>query len=191
MLGEALFDAMLESPSGVVFTHSEPEDSWRRVTSLDGKLNVAIPEMLDALVAVPDTPLPLTSEEYPLVLAAGERRSFTANTIFRDPDWRKRDRAGALRISAEDAAALGLDDGDSARITTVRGSVIAAVEVSDTMQPGHISLPNGLGVDYPDEDGQAVATGASTNELTYLGHQDPFAGTPWHKHVPARVEAVG
>ncbi len=190
MLAEALFDAMLNSPSGVVFSHSEPEESWRRVTTLDKKLNVAIPEMLEAVGAVPEMPVSLTSDDYPLVLAAGERRSFTANTILRDPDWRRRDRGGALRISAADAGNLGLVDGGDARVSTVNGSVIAPVEISDTMQEGHISLPNGLGLDYPNEDGTPVPTGASTNELTYLGHQDPFAGTPWHKHVPAKVEAV-
>ena len=29
-----------------------------------------------------------------------------------------------------------------------------------------------------------------TNELTSLEWRDPLAGTPWHKHVPARIEAV-
>ena len=61
-----------------------------------------------------------------------------------------------------------------------------AVEVSDRMQPGHVSLPNGLGLDYPD----AGATGVAPNELTAGEDRDSFAGTPWHKHTPARVEAL-
>ncbi|NHA01117.1 hypothetical protein G5V59_17880 [Nocardioides sp. W3-2-3] len=40
-----------------------------------------------------------TSAEFPLVLSAGERRSFTANVIIRNPQWRRRDADGALRIS--------------------------------------------------------------------------------------------
>ena len=58
------------------------------------------------------------------------------------------------------------------------------------MQPGHISLPNGLGLDYPGEDG-VVAAGVAPNELTASEDRDWLAGTPWHKHVPARLEAVG
>ncbi len=58
------------------------------------------------------------------------------------------------------------------------------------MQPGHVSLPNGLGVDYPDDDGNVVLTGVALNELTSLRWRDPLALTPWHKHVPARVEVV-
>ena len=55
----------------------------------------------------------------------------------------------------------------------------------------HLTLPNGLGVDYPKSDREeAETTDFPPNELTYIGHQDEFAGTPWHKHVPARVEAA-
>jgi hypothetical protein len=55
------------------------------------------------------------------------------------------------------------------------------------MRRGHVSLPNGLGVRYPDGDGLA-ATGVAPNELTGTEDRDPFVGTPWHKHVPARIE---
>ncbi len=68
-------------------------------------------------------------------------------------------------------------------MVTERGSADAAVEVTDTQQPGHVSLPNGLGVDHPDG-----TPGVAPNELTSLGHRDWLAGTPWHKHVPARLE---
>jgi formate dehydrogenase len=64
------------------------------------------------------------------------------------------------------------------------------VEVSDVMQDGHVSLPNGLGLDHPAEDGSLVVTGAAPNELTSSEDRDPIAGTPWHKHVRARVERV-
>ncbi len=73
---------------------------------------------------------------------------------------------------------------------TSRGSAEAVVEVTDAMLPGHISLPNGQGVDYPSESGEPVLTGVPANELTATDWRDPLARTPWHKHVPARVEAV-
>lgn len=133
-----------------------------------------------------DTEPGWTTEEFPLVLSAGERRSFTANTIFRDPNWRRRDAGGALRISPQDAAARGLDNGDSARIVTERGAAEASVEITDMMRPGHISLPNGLGVDHPEHGRSGVAP----NDLTSLELRDSFAGMPWHKYVPARVEAL-
>jgi anaerobic selenocysteine-containing dehydrogenase len=123
-------------------------------------------------------------------LSAGERRSFTANTIFRDPRWRKKDADGLLRMNPLDATKLGVTDGDRVRLTTKRASVEVPVEVSGMMQPGHVSLPNGLGVDHSTEDGHRVQTGVAPNELTATEDRDWLAGTPWHKHVAARIEAL-
>ena len=63
-------------------------------------------------------------------------------------------------------------------------------EVNDTMQTGHISLPNGLGLGYSPAGGEPELTGVAPNELTSSEWRDPIAGTPWHKHVPARLESV-
>lgn len=161
----------------------------KRIGTPDGKLHLALPDLLaelDALVGGPGAP---RDEAFPFVLSAGERRSFTANTIIRDPAWRKKDAAGALRISETDAAGLGVVSGDVVRVTTKRGSAIVPVEVSDRMQRGHVSLPNGLGLGYP-ADGGVETTGVAPNELTAAEDRDPFVGTPWHKYVPARVERI-
>ena len=186
-LGEALFDAIVDSPSGVTFSIDEYEDSWARVRTPGGLFNLDIEPMLEALAALATTAPPGSDPEFPLVLSAGERRSFTANTIFRDPSWRKRDPAGSLRISAADAAAIGLADGDTALLTTKRGTAEVVVEIHDAMRAGHLSLPNGLGVTQL-PGGRPV--GVAPNELTSSDHRDPIAGTPYHKHVPARLERL-
>jgi anaerobic selenocysteine-containing dehydrogenase len=188
--GNELFDAILANPSGVVFAVDEYDASWHRVRTPDGKLRLVIPELLDELAALGTAEPAAGAAEFPFVLSAGERRSWTANTIFRDPRWRKKDVDGALRVSPADALRLGLRDGGRARLTTKRGSVEATVEVSEMMQPGHVSLPNGLGCTYPDEAGRIRRPGVAPNELTASEDRDPIAGTPWHKHVPARVEAI-
>ncbi|HWE33146.1 MAG TPA: molybdopterin-dependent oxidoreductase [Solirubrobacteraceae bacterium] len=188
--GEALFDAILAGDHGVTLTLDEYEHAWSYVRHHDKRIVLEIPGLLEELAQLQGEQPRWTSEELPFVLSAGERRATTANTIIRDPEWRKRDAAGALRISPADAAALGLEDGGTARVTTATGSARAIVEVTDAMLPGHISLPNGQGVDYPSESGEPVLTGVPANELTATGWRDPLARTPWHKHVPARVEAV-
>jgi len=60
--------------------------------------------------------------------------------------------------------------------------------VSPMMQPGHVSLPNGQGLEYRSADGSVVRAGVAPNELTDVAMRDFLAGTPWHKHVPARLE---
>lgn len=190
-LGEALFDAILTRRSGVPFTVNDHADAFAHVAHDGRRINLEIPELLGELERLREEDRPLTTQEFPLVLSAGERRSSTANTILRDPAWRKKDSQGALRVSPVDAERLGLSDGARARVTTKRGSAVAVVEVTDAMQPGHVSLPNGFGLAYPDADGQLVIQGVPPNELTASEDRDWIAGTPWHKHVPARVEAVG
>lgn len=153
----------------------------------DRKIALEIPEMLDDLRALATAPARLTTPDLPIVLSVGERRAYTANDIFRDPTWRKRDANGALRVSVEDAQALGLADGGLARITTAAGSAEATVEITETMLPGHAALPNGFGLDYTDGDGSTVVPGVAPNALTSSGWRDAYAGTPWHKHVPADI----
>jgi anaerobic selenocysteine-containing dehydrogenase len=188
--GDALFDAILNSPSGVTFTAHEYQDDFALISHADHKIALEIPEMLDDLRQLATAPAQLTTPEFPIVLSVGERRAYTANDIFRDPSWRKRDADGALRVSVEDAQALGLVDGCRARISTATGSAEATVEITETMLPGHAALPNGFGLDYIGDDGRTVTAGVAPNALTSTEWRDPYAGTPWHKHVPARIEAA-
>src|SRR6185369_5238097 len=134
--GNELFDAILDSPSGVTFTRDEYGHDFERIVHPDKRIALALPEMLAELATLDDGPVRRTTDRLPIVLSVGERRSFTANDIFRDPGWRKRDADGRLRVSAEDAARLGLIDGARATITTSRGSAVAVVQVSDAMQAG-------------------------------------------------------
>lgn len=186
--GNALFDAILQSRSGVTFTVHEYDDDFALISHPDHKIALEIPEMLADMKGLAAPPRELTSPEFPIVLSAGERRAYTANDIIRDPSWRKRDADGALRVSAQDADALGLTDGGRARITTAAGAAEATVEISESMLPGHVSLPNGYGLDFVDGDGRGQVPGVAPNSLTSSGWRDAYAGTPWHKHVPARIE---
>lgn len=188
--GDELFDAILDSPSGLIFSVDDYDESWKRIGFANGKINAGVPELYDELKQLATEAPPGPTADYPFFLSAGERRSFTANTIFRNPQWRKKDRAGSLRINPGDAANLGLDEGDLARVSTCRGTAVAPVEITDQMQTGHVSLPNGLGVDYSGIDLETFPIGVAPNDLTSVDDRDWFAGTPWHKTVPANVEAA-
>jgi anaerobic selenocysteine-containing dehydrogenase len=188
--GNALFTAILQSRSGVTFTEHEYTDDWALISHGDHRIALEIPELLGEFALLASDRPALTSSEFPIVLSAGERRAFTANDIIRDPGWRKRDTDGALRVSVEDAGSLGLVDGGRARITTASGTAEACVEVSDTMLPGHAALPNGYGLAFTASDGTVKTPGVAPNALTASDWRDAYAGTPWHKHVPARIDPV-
>lgn len=188
--GNELFEAILEGRSGMTLTLDEYEDDFGYIAHPDGRIALEIPEMIAELAGLANVQPRLTTPELPVVLSVGERRAYTANDIFRNPEWRKRDAKGALRVSAEDAERFGLADGGLARITTARGTAVASVEVNDRMQAGHAALPNGYGLDFTDEQGETRAPGVAPNSLTSSEWRDAIAGTPWHKHVPARLEPL-
>jgi anaerobic selenocysteine-containing dehydrogenase len=178
---DQLFNTILSSPSGVVFAVDEWSEVLGRIGTADGKIHLALPDLQAELARVLTSPIDAVDPQFPFVLSAGERRSFTANTIIRDGAWRKKDADGALRLSPADARALGVATGALVKLTTKRGSAVVSVEVSESMQAGHLALPNGMGT------GPA---GIAPNELTSAEDRDSFVGTPWHKSVPARLERV-
>ncbi|MGL4305840.1 MAG: molybdopterin-dependent oxidoreductase [Mycobacteriaceae bacterium] len=188
--GEKLFDAILSNHNGVTFTVDEWEHVWNYVKRPDRKFTVHISELLSEVARLHREAPNFTTEEFPFILSAGERRAFTANTIFRDPKWRRRGGEGELRISSSDAIELGVSNGSQVQVVTATGRATATVEVSDMMQAGHISLPNGLGLDTVDDNGQPVRIGVAANDLTSIERRDWLAGTPWHKNVPARIEQL-
>lgn len=186
--GERLFQAILASRSGVVITDDIEDETWRR---LNGRpLQLDVPELLAEVERLGTRPTPTIAAEWPFILSAGERRAFTANTIMRDPGWRKRDAAGALRMSDVDAERLGVTAGDTVRLSTRRGSAEVTVETTPRMRSGHVSLPNGFGLVVRDHADEVRTAGIAPNELTASEDRDEWAGTPWHKHVPARIEAL-
>jgi formate dehydrogenase len=186
-----LFDAILERPSGTVFAVDRWDDVLNRIGTDDGEIHLALDDFLEELRALEVGPDEI-DEEFPFVLAAGERRAFTANTIIRDPHWRRKDADGALRINPDDASSLGIETGESVRLTTKRGSVVVTAEVTETVQPGHISLPNGTGLEHIDAGSPQgePSGGIAPNGLTSTDWRDPFVGTPWHKFVPARLDRL-
>jgi formate dehydrogenase len=83
----------------------------------------------------------------------------------------------------EDAAALGVGDGEIVWLETAVGEAPLPAQLDARMQAGFVSVPNGFGVS--DEDGQL--DGINLNELMAAGDRDPFTGCPHHKHVACRV----
>ncbi len=190
MLGENLFRKILDSPTSVKISEHTYADSWKIMKHKDGKIHLFIPEMaaeIEGLATEDNTP----DSAYPLILAAGERRDYNANQIYRDPAWRKIDRDGALRIHPLDAAASGVDDGAEVFCESERGRIRVVAAYDEAQRRGFVSLPHGHGMMYPDlEKEELVQHGPRLNELTSADWCDPIAKTPYHKYVPVRLSSI-
>lgn len=186
--GNQLFRAAVESDTAITIGISEDEESFQRIPFPDNKLQMVIRELLEEVDELRKLqPLVKLNAEFPLVLMAGARGAYTANCIIRDPRWTKGRNATALSMHPSDGEKFKLPDGARVRLETERGSAIVGLAYDDRMHPGQVSVPNGQGMSFEDEEGNTLPVGVFVNELTSVSHVDRFIGTPLHKFVPARV----
>ncbi|MFQ5514288.1 MAG: molybdopterin oxidoreductase family protein [Myxococcota bacterium] len=97
-----------------------------------------------------------------------------------------------LQIHPDDATRLGLTDGGSARVHSRVGSVEAAVEITDAIRPGVVSLPHGWGHDHDGTRMQVAVLrpGVNSNRLADEQVLDPLSGNAVLNGIPVSVEAV-
>jgi len=183
-----IYRLMLAHPEGVVIARVNEETNLAdHIGFEDGRVRLAPEPMLDEIRRVLETPA-ARDAEYPFVLAAGLRTRWTANTIQRDPSWRKgRGPHCTLNLSPADARRIGVRDGDPVRVTTRRASAVMPAHVDAKLLEGHVWMPNGFGMRYP-LDGVMTADGVNQNELTDVADRDPFTGIPHHRYVVCKIE---
>lgn len=187
-MGEELFKRILDHPEGLWIGKVDPDENLADIRTADGKINLVIPELrteLETLAAAREEEALKPDPAFPLVLMAGRHFSMNANTLMRNPAWNEGRRACTLMMHAADAGALNVTDGQTVRVTTEAGSVEIEVEVTETAHRGHVVIPHGFGIVY---DGKIH--GVNVNRLTKNTNRD-WLGTPMHRYVPCRVEAVG
>ncbi|MFJ5263006.1 molybdopterin oxidoreductase family protein [Streptomyces sp. NPDC088387] len=98
----------------------------------------------------------------------------------------------AAHIHPDDAARLGVRDGEPVRIKGAGGEVTAPAEVTDTVRPGVVSLPHGWGHDRPGTrlSHAAKDPGANVNQLLDGSLLDPLSGNAVLNGVPVEVAPV-
>ena len=123
-------------------------------------------------------PVEMPDAEYPFMLTTG-RRLESYNTGVQSSGYSSpRRREETVDMSPEDAARLGVRDGDAVRVTSRRGTVQAPARIETAMRPGLVFMT----MHFPDE--------VDTNRLT-IDATDPRSGTAEFKACAVRVEPVG
>jgi predicted molibdopterin-dependent oxidoreductase YjgC len=124
-----------------------------------------------------DPPLERPDAEYPFQLTTG-RRLDSYNTGVQTGGYSSPLRRGeTLDISPEDAARLGLMEGDPVRVSSRRGSVVAPAHLDRSLRAGLVFMT----FHFQDE--------VQTNVLT-VDYTDPKSGTAEFKACAVRVEPV-
>jgi anaerobic selenocysteine-containing dehydrogenase len=95
-----------------------------------------------------------------------------------------------MQVSRQDAARMGLRDGDEALVASRAGKVVAPVEVTDDLMPGVVSLPHGWGHDVENTRLRVARAhaGVNTNVLTDNQAYDVASGTAVLFGTPVTIE---
>ena len=113
------------------------------------------------------------SPEHPFRLVTSPARSFLNSTFAETPTSRKREGKPKVRIHPEDAARLGLREGDRVRLGNRRGEVVSVATLGGGQQPG-VLVAEGLWRDEDFEDGRGI------NHLTGGDPVPPNGGVGFH-----------
>ncbi|MGH9114092.1 MAG: molybdopterin dinucleotide binding domain-containing protein [Acidimicrobiales bacterium] len=94
-----------------------------------------------------------------------------------------------LHVNPGDAERLGLADGEPAEVTSRAGAVTIAVEVTDAIRPGVVSIPHGWGHDLPGVELSVARRYAGVNSNVLADEEliDPISGTAVLNGIPVEV----
>jgi formate dehydrogenase major subunit/formate dehydrogenase alpha subunit len=124
-------------------------------------------------------PIEEPDSEYPLVLSTGRTLYHynSATMTMRESGIKDKQEDPFFEISAEDASALGLGEGDWARLVSRRGDLEARTHITERVYPGLVWM----------------ALHFAEQKVNWLTHDvgDPLIGTPEFKISAVRVEPAG
>ena len=190
-LGDELFQAVIDAPSGLIVGSVDPDewDHFKAIANADGRIHLDVPEMLEWIEEIEPARelenLNSGRDEYPLIMSSGLHFDGNANTQMRDPAWNEGKTYHWFRMHPDDAARQGLEDGQMVRVITEAGREEIELKIDATTRPGYALMPHGFGLVH-----QGKKHGANANRLAKNTHRDRLAGTPFHRYIRCRVEAV-
>ena len=184
LIGNILFQKLLDHPEGILMGKVDPDDNLKNLKTSDGKIHLYIEEMKEWMEEIEPAAEKeaLKNDEYPFILIAGRHFPYQGNSNMRDPAWNDHKPVCTLLMSEEDAQAIGIGDGEEVCITTETSAVMVPAEVSEIAVPGVVVLPHGFGLVY---EGQEY--GVNVNVLASAKFRDRIAATPLHRSVPCRI----
>jgi anaerobic selenocysteine-containing dehydrogenase len=190
-IGDELFQTVIDAPGGLIVGSVDPDewDHFKAIATADGRIYLDVPEMLEWIEEIEPAreleDLNSGRDEYPLIMSSGLHFDGNANTQMRDPAWNEGKTYHWFRMHPDDAARQGLEDGQMVRVITEAGREEIELKIDATTRPGYALMPHGFGLVH-----QGKKHGANANRLAKNTHRDRLAGTPLHRYIRCRVEAV-
>lgn len=182
-------ESLLKKPGCIDLGPLEPNLPARLETP-DGRLNLAPQVFLDdlprllAFTANADPALPF------VMIGRRQMRSHNSWTQNSHRLVKGRNRV-TVQIHPTDATRLGITDDAQVEVSARTGRVTLAAEITDSIAPGVVSIPQGWGQSGPGMQVAAKGGTVSINDLTDDRRIDPISGNAAFNGVPVALRAVG
>lgn len=189
-VGEIVFQKLLDHPEGFLAGELPLENNFKvGCRHPDRKARIFHDQWMADIHKLATTSPLQRDPSYPFVLNGGLRTGWTANTIVRDPSWRKgKGPHCPVIMNPSDAAALGIHDGAMVRLETRKGYLVGPAKLDANTATGHLQIPNGFGVEYPDPvTGELKTVGLLVNSIVDIRDRDPYTGIPHTKYIRCRI----
>ena len=169
---------LMRHPHGMVLGPREFGHFRDALRTDDKRVHVAPPEFVARARELLAEPVVVAPLDYPFTL--GNRRSrHSMNSWLNElPGLHPAGKGNDVLINPEDAAALGVADGDRVRVFSPAGSIELAAELSDRLRRGHVVVDHGWGSRIFDPRGGGEPQSFGVNRNLLVGDDiDPLSQT--------------
>jgi formate dehydrogenase len=186
------YDDILKYEHGWMYGTKEYGHLAAALRTADKSVHCAPPKFLFALRQELANRRTRTSTAYPMLLINRRTRESMNSWLNETPSLFEQQRSNAIELHPDDAAALGLEPGQWARVISPTGSIELPITIVEGGRPGVVAVAHGWGsrVFDPASGAAPQVLGANRNLLVDRTTIDPFSQTPSLNATPVRVEAL-
>ena len=178
---------ILDHPHGWVWAERR-YGVLRAEMNKDGRrIQLAPPTLLARARELVESP-PVLPDDYPFVLINKRDKNLMNSWLSDVPDMHRKP-GTEVEVNPIDADAIGVFDGDLARVASPAGSVELPVVVTDAVAPGVVTIGHGWGSRVFDPHGEVPphVAGVDRNRLVSSAVIDPLSQIPALNSTPVSV----
>lgn len=193
MSGKRLkYDDILKHPHGWLYGKKEYGHMTGALRTPDKTVHCAPPRFLFSLSRELSQRHTRTSTAFPMLMVNRRVRESMNSWLNETPGLFEQHRNNAVEMHPDDAAALELQNGQWARVSSATGSVELPVVIVAGGRPGVVAIPHGWGsrIFDPKSGTSPRKLGVNRNLLVNRQELDPFSQIPSLSAIPVRVEAL-
>lgn len=172
---------IVEAEHGLVYGRREYGKFPTQVFTADGRVQLAPPALAAEARRLAALPPPSAPAGHPFQMVT-RRRKDSMNSWLNDlPGLHtKSDKGNVVELHPDDAAGLGIADGDRVAVSSPLGRIELPARVTTAVRPGVVAVEHGWGsrVFDPRHGGEPAVFGANRNLLVANDALDPLSQTP-------------